>query len=433
MSEKEEINITIIGGNFVGKGAEAMMLVVIDKIGKFFPLAKFWAIPIFPGDADRMKKAGINILYQKPTNRFTRLIRGLSAFIGLKNLKEYPSVKSGDEVYNIFSNSDIVIDISGFAYSDQQGIKTAYNGWLRYAMVNYKNSKLLFLPQSWGPFDNKLVRLFTCLTLKKASLISAREKVSHMHLINSRCARSSEIFYCPDIAFLFHVDNPEKIAQKLLDGLDFNNKELPYITITPNMRIYERVGGDHANNHYIHVLVELINNLLKSTNSNIVIIPHEASFPTKKNDTELCALLVELINSPKRVATLPDNLSATQVKAVIGSSVFLYASRYHSLVAALSMRTPVATIGWAHKYDELMQIVGLSEFVFDLVRNTESENIAESLINAYNNRQIISENIKLNVPIIESKVENVFNRIVEIIIRGQANLKSPNPVQYIQQ
>jgi polysaccharide pyruvyl transferase WcaK-like protein len=93
----------------------------------------------------------------------------------------------------------------------------------------------------------------------------------------------------------------------------------------------------------------------------------------------------------------------------------LVASRYHSLVAALSMGTPVSVIGWSHKYDELMQSVQLSEYIVDPVRKGEFDNTLKVIQNAYRNRIDISEKIKKNVPEIEKKISEIFILITQIL------------------
>lgn len=182
------------------------------------------------------------------------------------------------------------------------------------------------------------------------------------------------------------------------------------------MRIYERVQGKDGNNKYIALILEIIRYFLDHTDHNVILIPHEASL-NRPNDPELCMLLKELARNPDRVAMLTGKESALEVKSVIGQSDFLVASRYHSLVAALSMRTPVAVIGWSHKYDELMQVVGLSDYVIDPVRNLENKDVIEMVKKAYQKRQEIAFQLKEKLPLIENNVHVVFEKIMAILDR----------------
>ena len=46
------------------------------------------------------------------------------------------------------------------------------------------------------------------------------------------------------------------------------------------------------------------------------------------------------------------------MKKIIGGSLLLVGSRYHSIVAALSQCVPCVGLGWSHKYDTLFQDFG---------------------------------------------------------------------------
>jgi polysaccharide pyruvyl transferase WcaK-like protein len=131
---------------------------------------------------------------------------------------------------------------------------------------------------------------------------------------------------------------------------------------------------------------------------------------------------MNLMAHPDRVAMLSGNESARQMKAVIGISDFLIASRYHSLVAAFSMRTPVAVIGWSHKYDELMQLVGLADFIVDPVRKYENDDqLIEIVTKAYKQRDIIAAKLVEKVPKIERDVRTVFGKLKVLISSGTLN------------
>ncbi|HOL32172.1 MAG TPA: polysaccharide pyruvyl transferase family protein [Anaerohalosphaeraceae bacterium] len=416
MENDKPLNIMIVGGNYIGKGAEAMMLVVRDQISRRYPNANFWLIPNSADEAEKLKQDGFKLIYQKKGRRFIKLLQLLCGFLGIQQKTGLSAVESGQSLINPFMATDAVVDISGFVSSDQIGGRAAKGRWLNYMWAAYAGNKIFFMPQSWGPFENKTVRRFTKWLLKKASFICAREKISFRYLIDSGCAKANYVLHSYDIAFLFDVHGSEKRACDLLSLIGLKDSNLPFITITPNMRIYERVQGKDGNNKYIALILEIIRYFLDHTDHNVILIPHEASL-NRPNDPELCMLLKELARNPDRVAMLTGKESALEVKSVIGQSDFLVASRYHSLVAALSMRTPVAVIGWSHKYDELMQVVGLSDYVIDPVRNLENKDVIEMVKKAYQKRQEIAFQLKEKLPLIENNVHVVFEKIMAILDR----------------
>ena len=53
---------------------------------------------------------------------------------------------------------------------------------------------------------------------------------------------------------------------------------------------------------------------------------------------------------------------AQALKREISNYQFVVGSRYHGLVAALSQNIPVISLGWSHKYAELMKSYNIEEF-----------------------------------------------------------------------
>lgn len=100
------------------------------------------------------------------------------------------------------------------------------------------------------------------------------------------------------------------------------------------------------------------------------------------------------------------------MKAVIAASEFTIASRYHSLVAALSARTPVAVLGWSHKYDELMDDMGLANYNVNLMATVPSATDVEDMIlRAYRDRELLKHQIAREVPAVEREVERMFTEV----------------------
>ncbi len=409
---KIPINILVIGGNYVGKGAEAMMLVVRDQLREFFPDARFWAMPQHAGEIGRYLRDGFCVVHTRPLRRVSRVMRLSAALTGIRyrKLAAYPS---GVTLNNLYRVADIIVDVAGFASSDQLGPRNARSRWLNYVLARPVCRNVIFMPQSWGPFCHPHVRRFTRWTLKHALLVGAREHASRQFLMEAGCAGDAQIQYCPDIAFLFKAEKDPGIVQRYLNDKGLLDPQRPFIAVTPNMRIYERVEGVAESNRYLAMLLTLLRHWLSQTTCNIVLIPHEASWK-KANDLELCALLSERLAMPERVAMLSGSEPAGVVKAVIGSADFLLASRYHSLVAALSLRVPVAVVGWSHKYDELMEAVGLQDAIVDPVRRDCALGV-ECILAAWSRRTDMVSRLNQRVPALEAQVTNLFALVAKKI------------------
>jgi colanic acid/amylovoran biosynthesis protein len=73
----------------------------------------------------------------------------------------------------------------------------------------------------------------------------------------------------------------------------------------------------------------------------------------------------ERFNNQADVTLISEELSAVELENLIGKFDFLIGSRYHSLIHAYKNHVPVIAIGWAVKYEELLERFQQSEYFFD--------------------------------------------------------------------
>jgi colanic acid/amylovoran biosynthesis protein len=99
---------------------------------------------------------------------------------------------------------------------------------------------------------------------------------------------------------------------------------------------------------------------------------------------------------------------------VIGELDMLVGSRYHSIVAALSLRIPPVVLGWAHKYPALMRLVALEEYVIDY-RTIIKTVLLKTIKKAWMSRRIISEQLQERMPSVEHRVDRLFDEVAVVI------------------
>ncbi len=388
-------------------------MVVRDSVKSAFPEACFWAQPLNQQECQRFEANGFNTITRQKPKRFIGLLDVIFGTLGVSIHKQVTLEQYRKKsCRNIFQISNVVIDISGFVSSDQFGPRSARSRWKLYSAAKAAGNKIFFMPQAWGPFKNREVRLFTRLLLSNADLVCAREQLSYKYLVDARCVKRQKTIIAPDIAFQFSASPPDN-AKQLLARTNCIDPSKPFITITPNMRIYERTSGQETNNAYFLELEKIMDYFLKETQCSIVLIPHETSLG-RTNDPELCKMLLDKVQQPQRACMLTGNESAADIKSVIGLSEFLVASRYHSLIASMSMRVPATVIGWSHKYDELMKEVDLEQWVTDPVRRSDALAM-ETIVKAWEKRDTIRSALQKHVPKIEDSARTALNRMIDII------------------
>jgi len=407
----------IEGGNFYGRGAEAMMFVVRDCLRQTFGNPPI-CVPISRvSQYDQFLEAGLTPVLAKRLSLPLRAARRLFREVGIVSRKRLDPRSLGRKpVGNPFRLCDTVIDISGFASSDQWGVKKAQNRLFANRLARLTGCDIIFMPQAWGPFENPAVARRTERLLHLAQLIFARDRFSYEALTRLPNAPRERIHLAPDIAFRFRPSSHEQ-GKRVLERVGLDPADRPIVGFTPNMRVYERTEGDGPANSYVAMLSSVIDRFLSQTDCAVALITHEIS-DRRDDDRTLCRMLAEMTTAPERVAQIPAQTSAADLKATFGHMQFCVASRYHSLVAAMSMRLPAAVVGWSHKYDELMRSAGTDSWMIDPVRHPDDAGLAR-ILDAWEHRDEIREAFEANVPTLEAGAQQALDRMSHTLKEGR--------------
>ena len=126
-----------------------------------------------------------------------------------------------------------------------------------------------------------------------------------------------------------------------------------YACLVPNMRVLDR-GGEEWRGGYINRYVTAAKQCF-AHGLKCFIVVHDAS----GHDQQLADQLVQELGSDR--AEIYTEPHPRRLKAFIQGAELLVASRFHSVVAALSCGVPAIVLGWAHKYEMLLEDFGVSE------------------------------------------------------------------------
>ena len=229
---------------------------------------------------------------------------------------------------------DVILDASGFAYSDQW--PSALRIWhLRNEILRFKKYRkpYLFLPQAFGPFSDSKSRAHISESFPHAAMICARDAESRAHI--EACTGK--------------LENPHKYA------------DYTYLVgrITPKNSLLKATGACIIPNHnmlstrnreglwakqYVILLISAINYYSKCGLTPF-FLNHEGSGD---------AALIDRINLqlPHPIEVISEQ-DPRAVKGIIGTSKAVLCSRYHGCISALSCGIPCVGTSWSHKYDVL--------------------------------------------------------------------------------
>lgn len=328
-----------------------------------------------------------------------------------------------NEIHNEFINSliqtDLIIDMSGISYvGDKSG--DIYSGIRCYSAFYYaKKHKKPFIRfiQSYGPFQIFPVTYFAKKEFAYHSVIFARGKNSASYC--KEITDSSKVFDFPDSAILL----PASDDLWTQDYLKSNNlKEKGYYILSPSSVIYalnENVKGsgeDHIKSFY-----EIACYLLKQ-NKKVVFLAHMYSDNPAHCDRQICYKIVKRLQidfpNSQLIYVVEEDLDPMQTKSLIKNSILSVVSRYHALVAAISTLTPVITLGWNIKYQDLLEYYNAEDYALD-IREFTAEEIAYKAIELIKKYEVEYEQLlpvfkELNT-IAMKKVGEAFDMLTKLI------------------
>ena len=247
-------------------------------------------------------------------------------------------VRSGLKHYGLVTEADIdmIIDASGFSYSDQWPSKVRiFHLQNELQRFNRHIKPYVFMPQAFGPFTTPVSRKRIARSFKYAAMICAREKQSLQHI--------EEI--TGSIASLFQFDDFTNLADGFVT--DSFDREADWACIVPNKNmINPRNTSQVWLQRYESVLIGAIAHYRKR-GLKPFFLNHEGA-----EDGELIAKINGVLGDPIPVIVEFDPLA---VKGIIGASRAVLCSRYHGCISAMSQGIPCIGTSWSHKYDLLYQ------------------------------------------------------------------------------
>lgn len=325
--------IDVVGVGFRGKGAMLMLESIIEEIHENIPNAEISTLA-YKDYYLRAKKG----LYQRCLFEYKGIPINLLTSIVPQKIRNFYGIKVANEV-------DIVFDASGFTYTDKwplSMIKTI-NAYYRY--LKKKGKKIILLPQAFGPFTDKKYISEMQKLLNFADLIYARDIISFNH-IKEIADDLNKIKISSD--FTGRVGLKKKIGNY--------KKYQKKIAIIPNMRMFDKTDESIAQNYY-NSQIFIINYLIEKG-----YVPYFMIFDDD-GDIEIARRLNKELMINLEIVEEKDSLIAKQI---LGSSFAVISARFHALCSSLSQSIPSISIGWSHKYFELLKEYKVSECMLDI-------------------------------------------------------------------
>lgn len=372
------MRVLIIGANLCNRGAEAMLLTVVKALLSRFPHADVRAASYAKEDRSRAgmihfdDPGGSQFSYTLIENRKRAITIAAQLLVVLIPAWLLPSLLVNRMAFiREINAADMVIDLSGFALSDDRPLWRVAIYWLEAATSDALRTPFIAMTQAFGPFHRTLTRLLARSAIRRSNLAIARGNASAKHLESLGFLRGKDFRISVDITYALEPA-PLSIANEIIGDTDS-----PIIGIVPNTNIYKRSTGKALENSYVQLLSELCNHSAHTLNASPILICHE-HYEDRFDDFDLARLVQNKTNDMCKPRIIPARYPATVMKALIGRCDLVVSSRFHAMIAALSSATPVLVVSWAHKYAESMCSAGIESYIIDAAHTSTSE--AKSLL-----------------------------------------------------
>lgn len=402
----------IIGSTLSGnKGAAAMLEASIQSIVKQDKNAEFTLFTYLPVAEEQSKNmySNLKILNGSPL-RLGLMINPL-AFL-FKILPPLRPLIIKSQSIRVLKNADALLDQGGITFVDGREKFLLYNVASILPAIMLK-TKVIKCSQAMGPFKRKINRTVSKFILPKIAVILSRGDKTQEHL---KTLNLNNVVPAADYAFSLEVTKSEmdKAKRVLLDaGLsDTNNRNV--ICVSPSQVV--RKQCEKLEIDYVDQSAEFIKKLL-AEGKKVVLLPHSArknSEKTHNNDLPVCSLIAEKCGQNKNLIYFEDELSAQVQRYIISTMGICLVSRFHAMIACLSVGTPVGVIGWSHKYKEVLKQFDLDEYAID-IKHFSVKSVDRLYVKILNDKKSIRQKIRSHIKPVKSSSNMNTSAIIRVI------------------
>ena len=315
--------------------------------------------------------------------------------------KTYRTVKQFHEAKTIF--------VKGGGFIHAYGEKTApYLMWYFLFYVRLAKAlgkKVVFLPNSYGPFIGLTVEKQVRSVFGKLDLVYARENVSAQSLGQ---LMGKKIPVEMDLGFFLEKGSQEE-AVKILEKYNLSKEDkIVGVTIRP-WRFPGLSNPEALYKKYIDSVADLTRHLL-AKGYKVALCNQSLGPNSHEDDRNAIKDLLTKVNDPN-IIWINENLSCDILKAVYSNFYFFIGTRFHSIIFSLTSLVPSIAIGYGgNKAKGIMGDFRLDDYVVQ-IQDVESD----LLINMFDKAISEYDNIKTQLNKSMGLVTESRNRLIQDI------------------
>ena len=350
--------VTITGGGFVNKGAEAMTYASIKYLESAFPEDQ---IVVFCRKPEKeLKNKKIQIIED---NFFVRTYLCCPWLRSL--IRDRVDIDQCERMKEIFQSTRLNLDVSGYALGSNWGNVNSTVFLMKIYTGKRFHFPVYILPQSIGPFRYRGIKGFAVYQmikhlLKYPRIIFAREKQGY-DLLKSIGLKNVRLV--PDLVLTSQEDE-EPVELQI---------QQPAAAIIPNER-----NLDYVDTHQMISIYGKICASLQEKGYHVYLLTHSGK------DSALCEEIAQKIPCVNYIDT---EWNSMQINSVLKYFQIGVVSRYHALVHSYKVALPCVVIGWTDKYHELMKHFGQENYYLNIRADQTGVGLRQILLSLVENRE----------------------------------------------
>jgi polysaccharide pyruvyl transferase WcaK-like protein len=364
--------VSLIGATLSGnRGAEAMLATTIGKVREQFPDARFVLHSYFPKrDREICKDLNIDVVDAGPLALVTQYFpfSAADATLGIIGL-QWPKGWMPRAVREL-KDSRALLDLFGVSFNDGR------EKFLPFVVLGNLPAMLMKVPvvklaQGLGKYEGKINRMVGKWVLRRCARVFARGQESYD--MTRAIGIEENLDFAPDIAFLFEDDyaltaeNSDYAAEveQHLEQLRRRGTKILVLSLSSVvLKKCQRAGIDYSERmariaeHFLakgHAVV-----LFPNANREGLDTLHNNDIPVVKS----VAAAIDL-DAGDRLVAIDRDLNTAALRGILRHADWLVASRFHAMIAGLSLGIPTLVLGWSHKYREILAMFEAQEWAYD--------------------------------------------------------------------
>jgi colanic acid/amylovoran biosynthesis protein len=383
------LTLEIHGTGTHNRGAELMAIAIAERMRSTFANTRI-AVPRHFGSAEDRRRYGLLATAD--------LLGGLrSRAAGVVMRLSGPRLRARMGFVDP-SEIDVVLDASGFAFSDQWGARAAASLVRKMRRPERLHQQLILLPQALGPFSDPVVAK-ACRTLfDRADLICARDEQSFAAALPLVGIHKLRLY--PDFTLGVKAVSP---ASPVLPP--------SFSGIVPNCRMLDKTRDGEKYLAFLETAIDL----LSQAGMNPLFILHDAAEDRRVIDQVRGKVPLKIL----------EHHDPRVLKWILGRADLVIGSRFHALVGALSQGVPCIGAGWSHKYHELFHDFGVPELLIEDLKDTRRLSDVFATLDSPEKRAPVRETIAAAGDLLKNKTESMWQD-VETMVRERAGVDAGN-------